>query len=65
MVGNNQSVDFNGRVLVVANRRQRRAIVGVKKEVFKKLLYFLGRGVNRVVFQVEEEAFLCWVLGRG
>ncbi len=39
VVGNNQSVDFNGRVLVVANRRQRRAIVGVKKEVFKKLLY--------------------------
>jgi hypothetical protein len=43
-----------------------RAIVGVEHQVVKELLDFQGRRVNRVVVQVEEQAFLFfWVWGRG
>jgi hypothetical protein len=65
VVSNNQSIDFDGRPLVVEDRRQGRAIVGVEHQIIKKLLDFRGRRVNRVIIEVEEQAFLFWVCGRG
>lgn len=65
MISNNQSIDSDGRVLMIENRRQGRAIIGVEHQIIKKLLDFRGRRINRVIIEVEEQAFLFWVCSRG
>ncbi len=65
MISNNQSIDSDGCVLMIENRRQGRAIIGVEHQIIKKLLDFRGRRINRVIIEVEEQAFLFGVCGRG
>ena len=65
MISNNQSIDSDGCVLMIENRRQGRAIIGVEHQIIKKLLDFRGRRINRVIIEVEEQAFLFWVCSRG
>ena len=64
MISNNQTVDSDWGELVVLNERESWAVIRVEHQGVEELLDFLGRRVNRVIFQVQKEAFLFWIWGR-